>query len=197
MTPRKIAARRCRCFGQRMVRLCVRPPRNETLSKKGCASAKWAIIRERDTWARKHLAAGQKADGHHAVLFFLHLQNERSRLLPPGSGHGVWQTVHGWLLHVCKLRRKSAERQTRFGADLVVGLELLHLTWCPCMKAVGCVPHWLCIPHGIARIRSGLRSTAHDGCSQLPACPRGDRTTSGRHLGARNRRRSAHAISGS
>jgi len=53
-----------------------------------------AVIREWDSWAAKNPEAA-KGD---PIIFFFHLQRERSDLLDFKSrGADKWQMVHGWL----------------------------------------------------------------------------------------------------
>jgi hypothetical protein len=59
------------------------------------SEARRAIIREWDDWARNNPADSNSAAG--CMLFFVHLQQDKSELLDFHSTGDQWQTVHGWL----------------------------------------------------------------------------------------------------
>ena len=56
--------------------------------------ARGAILKEYDTWAKKHPNDATMMGG---FLFFRYLQNERSDLLDFRSGDNKWPIVHGWI----------------------------------------------------------------------------------------------------
>ena len=56
--------------------------------------ARRAILKEYDTWAKKHPNDAIMMGG---FLFFRYLQNERSDLLDFRPVADKWQIVHGWI----------------------------------------------------------------------------------------------------
>jgi hypothetical protein len=56
--------------------------------------ARRAILKEYDTWAKKHPNHVTMMGG---FLFFRYLQNERSDLLDFRPAGEKWQIVHGWI----------------------------------------------------------------------------------------------------
>jgi hypothetical protein len=59
------------------------------------SDAKYAVIREWDTWSLEHPDEVKIMNG---MMFFTYLQRERPDLLEFRDKGDKWQTVHGWLL---------------------------------------------------------------------------------------------------
>jgi len=66
--------------------------------RKEDTDARRAVLAEWDSWATKHITPGATPNGHDAMLFFGHLQKNRSDLLEFRYPGDKWQRVHGWLM---------------------------------------------------------------------------------------------------
>jgi hypothetical protein len=72
-------------------------------SKEENERAKWAVIREWDSWARSHRDEVKKSPS--GLYFFTHLQREKPELLDFQS-HATdkWHKVHGWLFRAGRVK---------------------------------------------------------------------------------------------